>query len=134
MRPTDIKEKVLQYKWEHWIDRPFGAFTMSVFKDGQARNYMKKAGVDAECPAILFQNGAWYKSEEIWDIFERELQKFLNIGGNVFDVVRRCEEYLPYGKKTINKIIDSNKERLFNLAAFSRYLKLLIYSIFHIIF
>src|SRR3989344_3693455 len=104
MTPEKIKEKVLQYKWEPWFDRPFGAFLMSLFQGGQTKDYMKKVGVDVEWPATLFQKGAFYKSEEVWDDFEKELQKFIDTGGNVFDVVRCCEEYYSIGKREIDGI------------------------------
>lgn len=104
MPPEEIKKKVLEFKWEPWFDRPFGAFSVSLFKFGQTRNYIKKVGVDAEWPAILFQEGNWYKSEEVWDLFEKELQLYIDKGGDVFSVVKKCEDYLDFGKKRIDEI------------------------------
>ncbi|MDO8590444.1 MAG: PEP-utilizing enzyme [bacterium] len=109
MNPEKIKEKVLQFKWEFWVDRPFGAFLMSLFREGHTRAYMRKVGVDAEWPATLFQKGAFYKSDEIWDVFERELQAYLDEGGTVFDVVKNCEKYLTKGKEQIEKLLSSPK-------------------------
>ncbi len=108
MIPEQIKQKVLGYKWEFWFDRPFGAFSMSLFKKGVTREYIKIIGVDAEWPAIIFQNGVWYKSNEVWDIFEKDLQKYLDKGGDVFSVVKKCEDYLDFGKNEIDRISKSN--------------------------
>lgn len=118
MTPEEIKKKVLEFKWEPWFDRPFGTFTMSVFMHGMTRKFMKKLGVDAEWPAILFQNGHWYKSEEVWDIFEKELQLYLEKGGEVSSVVKKCEDYLNFGKKRIDEIFRSkvtSKDKLKDL-------------------
>lgn len=54
-----------------------------------------------------FSNGVWYKSDEVWDIFENELQAYIDAGGNVFNVVRGCEEYLTKGAEAIAKLTDS---------------------------
>ncbi|TSC60970.1 MAG: pyruvate, water dikinase [Parcubacteria group bacterium Gr01-1014_107] len=107
MTSEQIKDRVLQYKWEHWADRPFGAFILSFFKEGQTRAYIKKTGVDAEWPALLYQKGAYYKSEEVWDIFAEQVEAYLNQGGNVFDIVSKCDKYLDFGRDTIEKIIIS---------------------------
>lgn len=106
MTKAEIKKKVLGFNdWEFWFDRPFGAFLMSVY-GAQNRQYMKRAGVDAEWPAILFQNGAWYKSEKAWDIFEEELKKYKE--DKVFEVVKHCEDYAKTGKERISKISKSS--------------------------
>ena len=73
MKKNELKKKVLRFRWEWWAERPFGAFILSLFKEGQTRSYMQKIGVDAQWPAMLFQNGCWYKSEEVWDLFENQL-------------------------------------------------------------
>src|SRR3989344_2093402 len=114
MTGEEIKQKVLAFgDWEFWFNRPFGAFLMSCFKGGQTREYMQKVGVNAEWPSILFQNGAWYKSEKVWDIFEAELKKYE--ANKVFEVVKTCENYARVGKARIIKITESDlppKEKL----------------------
>src|SRR3989344_5675395 len=107
MTNQELKNKVLAYDWEHWLDRPFGAFLLSIFKGGQSRNYMRRVGVDAEWPATLFQNGSVYKSVAVWDAFAIELERYLLEGGKVSDVVRRCEEYAEEARKRINKLENS---------------------------
>lgn len=113
MTNEEIKKKVLQFNdWEFWIDRPFGAFLMSAY-GGQNKEYMLRVGVDAEWPAILFQNGAWYKSDKVWDIFEEELKKYKK--DKVFEVVKQCEDYAKRSRKKvmeIGKLSLSEKEKL----------------------
>ncbi|MES2088218.1 MAG: PEP-utilizing enzyme [Patescibacteria group bacterium] len=107
MPPEKIKENVLKYNWEHWIDRDQGAFFCSLEKGGDSRFFMQKVGVDTELPASVFQNGAWYASEEVWEIFSKELHQWLDNSGDIFQVVKSCEEYLQQHKKTINQLISS---------------------------
>lgn len=107
MTPAEIKKKVLEFNdWEFWLDRPFGAFLLSAY-GGQNRQYMLRIGVDAEWPAILLQNGSWYKSEQVWDIFEAELKKYDQ--AKVFEVVKRCEDYARKGKERIMEISKSSQ-------------------------
>lgn len=119
MTKEEIKQKVLAYgNWEFWFDRPFGAFLLSCFRDGQTRAYMRRFGVDAEWPAIVFQNGAWYKNQKVWDLFEKELQRYLDEGGTVFRVAEQCEAYLPFGRdelKRIERSVSSPREQLAEL-------------------
>ena len=106
MTKAEIKKKVLKFNdWEFWFDRPYGAFILSIF-GGQSRQGMLKFGVNAEWPAILFQNGSWYRSDKVWDIFELELKKYK--AGKVFEVVRYCEDYARIGKKRIREISKSS--------------------------
>src|SRR3989344_1466184 len=108
MTPAQIKQKVLQYKdWEWWAERPFGAFMLSLWKDGQTRAYLRKVGVDVQWPAMLFQKGAWYKSEKVWDEFASELVLYLHGGGSVFQIVKFCESYGKLQKQKIKKLINA---------------------------
>ena len=117
MTPEEIKQKVLAYgDWEFWFNRPFGAFLMSCFQGGQSREYMRRVGFDVEWPAILFQNGAWYKSEKVWDIFEDQLKKYGK--EKVFEVVQVCENYLKLGSDRIDQITQSDADAKNKLSEF----------------
>src|SRR5687768_744729 len=105
----EIVKKVLSYNdWEFWAERPFGAFFLSLQKDGQNREYMRKIGVDAQWPATLFQRGAFYQSQTVWNIFAAEIEKYLNSRGSIFQITHSCEHYLFFGKQEIQKICGSN--------------------------
>lgn len=108
MTPEEIKQKVLEYgDWEFWLDRPFGAFLMSSWGIGQSREYMRRVGVNVEWPAIIFQNGSWYKSEKVWNEFSMQLQTYLDAGGSVANIVKRCEDMLPKGTEEIKFLENS---------------------------
>ncbi|MEK7652119.1 MAG: PEP-utilizing enzyme [Patescibacteria group bacterium] len=105
-----IELEVLKYKdWEWWAERPFGAFVMSLFREGQKREYIRKFGVDAEWPVLLFQKGTFYKSETVWNIFAKQLEKYLAKGGTVFSITKSCERFLVNNKKFVR---DLNKSKL----------------------
>ena len=108
MQAAEIKKKVLAYKdWEWWTERPFDTFIMSLFPGGETREYMRKAGVDVVWPATLFQKGAFYKSNKSWDSFEKQLNRYLILGGSVRRVVKGCEKYGRDSKKKITILIRS---------------------------
>ena len=108
MKTADIKKKVLAYKdWEWWAERPFAAFIMSLFADGERREYMRKVGLDVQWPATLFQKKCFYKSEKVWNIFVRQLNKYTGSGNIVQKIVESCEEYGKSGKKEITKLVNS---------------------------
>ncbi|TRZ54342.1 hypothetical protein D4Q76_02515 [archaeon] len=108
MTPNEIKKKVLKYKWEWWAERPFRAFIMSLFQDGQKKEYLKKIGVNAEWPALLFQKGAFYKSEDVWNKFAVRLKKYLNQSGSVYKISKSCELYGADSKKEIESMKKSD--------------------------
>ena len=108
MRSEQIKEKVLQYKWEPWADRPFGAFVASIFKAGNSRAFMRQIGLDAELPAMLGQKGNYHKSTEVWDLFAEELRVNLDRGETVFSIVKRCEGFGDSSRGEIDSLILSS--------------------------
>ena len=108
MQTAEIKKKVLAYKdWEWWAERPFGAFVMSFFAGGERREYMRKVGLDVQWPATLYQKQCFYKSEKVWNLFERQLNKYASDGKTVRKIVGSCEKYGKTGKKKINRLIRS---------------------------
>src|SRR5258708_4962511 len=106
MTPNQIKQKVLAYKdWEWWAERPHAVFIVSLYSDGQNREYIRRAGVDAQWPANLFQKGCYYKSPKVLDDFGLQLNRYLKSGGSVFKVVEACEKFEKSSKKKIPTII-----------------------------
>ena len=109
MTPTEIKKKVLKYKWEKWLERPFGIFVLSVFGDGITRKSMKKLGVNAEYGVTIFSNSCWYESHEVTDPFANELRKYIKSGKSVLNISSSCEKFRDKSKKKIQEIIKSKK-------------------------
>ncbi len=109
MTSQEIKKKVLGYKdWWFWAERPFGAFIMSLFVYGERREYMKRVGADVEWPVTLFQKGAFYRSEKVWDEFSKQVEKYIDNGGTAYKVSKSCEQYWSKSKKPI-EIINKSK-------------------------
>lgn len=123
----ELKKRVLQFKWEFWADRPFGAFMLSIFKYGNTRKYHQQVGVNAEWPAMLFQRGAFYRTDEVWDIYARELEVYLRKGGTVFGVVRSCEKYGNGAREQVKALLKSSEQPLPKLRTLSQVLST-IYS------
>ncbi len=105
MNTATLKKKVLGYKWEYWAARPFGAFILSIFREGNTRAYMRRVGMDAEFPVMLFQKGAFYRSTTVWDDFSAQLSRDIKRGVTVFDIVRSCEEFHVRERKHIEDLL-----------------------------
>lgn len=108
MLPNELKQKVLQYTWERWLERPFGAFFMSFFKEGLSRRVMRQTGVDAEYPMYVFERSAWYVSHEVANEFNAQLKKYLNDGGSIFAVTEQCLRHYEEHKQKIAELITSD--------------------------
>lgn len=124
MTKQEIKKKVFKFNdWEFWAERPFGAFILSLFKDSNTRKYMKRwAGLDAEWPVMLFQNGAWWRSQKVWDDFAGQLEANLKKGVTVRQVVKRCEQCHKQGRQKIEKLL---REKAGAVAKFKEFYEIL---------
>lgn len=102
MTDEEIKNKVLEYgDWEHWADRPFGAFIASLMANGQET--FRKIDLDWEQRAFLFQNGAFYKSIKVLDT---QVDLLIKNKIDLFKVVGNCEKFYEKGKERIQDIIN----------------------------
>jgi phosphohistidine swiveling domain-containing protein len=110
MISQQIKKNLASYKWEKWLDRPFGAFIMSLFAGSSDRKAMKLIGVDAELPAFVFQKGAWFTSDEVMQEFGDELERWMKkTGKTIFDVSSDCEKFYRESKKKIAAMIKGKR-------------------------
>ncbi|HEY4512805.1 MAG TPA: hypothetical protein VJH63_04115 [Candidatus Paceibacterota bacterium] len=105
-----IKKEVLKRKWEHWADRPFGAFILSLAK-GNGKKYMRRAGIDAAWPGMIFQKGSFYKNMEGWDLLAKQIEKKLK-RNTVFEIVKSCEKFSQKSKKELKTILKSKDDTL----------------------
>jgi phosphohistidine swiveling domain-containing protein len=104
MTKEEIKKKVLEYgDWEHWADRPFGAFILSLMANGHET--FKMIGLNWEQKAFLFQNGAFFKSLKVLDA---QADLLIKNKIDLFEVVSNCEKFYETGKKRIKSILNSN--------------------------
>lgn len=105
----DLKQKVLAYHWERWLERPFNAFVFSLFKGGNSRNAFKKLGIDAEYTIFFFQKGSWYRSESVTKPFAAEIETAWKNGLTVFSITDLCEQFHKECEIKINKLINEHK-------------------------
>ncbi|MGA2418283.1 MAG: PEP-utilizing enzyme [Candidatus Staskawiczbacteria bacterium] len=105
MTPEKIKENLNKYKWERWLERPFGAFIISVFtQDSDLRN----VGINVEMLGFVFQKGYWYSSQEVFGKFGEDLRKWMAKNHKtMFDISDSCEKFHKESKKKIIKMVKS---------------------------
>lgn len=114
MTSEEIKEKVLEYDdWELFFERPFGAFILSLFMGGNSRQSMKKIGFDIEHPAVLFENGAWYLSNKVYELASADIKKEIPKGLSVRKISESCEKFRDTKRAEIIELLkDNNKTSL----------------------
>lgn len=108
MTDSELKQKVLENTWQRWLERPFGAFFMSFFKEGLSRRVMRQTGVDAEYPMYVFERSAWYISHEVANEFNEQLKTYLKNGGSIFAVTEQCLRHYEEHKQKIGELITSD--------------------------
>lgn len=88
-----ILGKIRSLTWKRWLERPFGAFEASLFKDGLRKEYFKKIGFSGvDCKALLLQDGVWYESPEVWEDMVKKLPHYLK-NHSIFDVTKSLDKF-----------------------------------------
>ena len=109
MKPEEIKEKVNQYKWERWLERPFGGFILSLFAGGNSRSSTRKIGVNVEHIASVYEKGAWYESDDVYKLAAVDIEKEVKKGFSIKLLSKNCEKFRDKNKKVIGKITGDRK-------------------------
>jgi len=110
MRKEKIIKKIKSFHWQKWLDRPFNAFFLSLFKDGITKKYFEKIGIkDVECEAFVYQNRDWYESEDVWKKMDLKLEKYFK-KHNIFDITKALDKYYIVKKKRIKRLISEKKD------------------------
>ena len=109
-----VKDKVLEYKWEKWIERPYYAFFQSCFEPATIKETYEKFGFDGiSVRAQLFQNGHWYFCEEVMEETRVQIAQYFQ-EHSIFDVTQALDTYYQEAEKKIEDIkvsILSSKEK-----------------------
>ncbi|MCX6706822.1 MAG: PEP-utilizing enzyme [Candidatus Woesearchaeota archaeon] len=120
----NIKQKIQSFRWKKWMQRPFGPFMISLFKDGITKRDFKKIGApNVECRAILFQKGYFYDSEDVWDPMVEDLERFLK-KRSIFDVTRALEKFYKSGKKRMINLSKKKGDPIKQLEEFYEMMKI----------
>ncbi len=110
MTSAQIKKLILSYQWERWLERPFGTFFLSFFKESLERRVMKKTGVNAQYPLFFFERGAWYINRKSLAPFHQELEDYLKKGGSIFKITASCQKFYRQSKKQINDLLKNKRD------------------------
>jgi phosphohistidine swiveling domain-containing protein len=109
MTPEQIKEKLLAYTWERWLERHFGGFILSLFIGGNARSAMKMIGVDVEHVATLYEEGAWHESEDVYKLVIVDVAKEVAKGFRIRRLSAACEHLRDEQRIRIMELVDDNR-------------------------
>lgn len=106
MTPQEIKKHALAYIWEPWLERPCGAFVLSLMARGTRRAIIqKKLGVSMEWRAFVCERGKWYISHEVAELAKKDIARaFARNGRTIFDITRACEKFYREKKKRIAEL------------------------------
>ena len=104
-----IIKKVRAMKWEKWLERPFGGFTLSFFADSSKKESFEKIGLKGVGPLPqLFQNGFFYLNKEEMKKIDAQISTYLKHHG-MSDITTKLKRFNQDGRKRINKAIKSKK-------------------------
>ena len=96
-----IKSQVLKFRWNRWLQRPFKAFLASLFVNAGNDKYFKRFGAEGiRWDAMLYQNGYWYDSPDMYNLVEPRLEQYLQ-RHSVFDLSRSLNKFYSANKKKI---------------------------------
>ncbi len=103
-----VREEISKYNWAKWIQRPFQAFTGSLFEDSSRKESYEKIGVFGidEVPQ-LFQSGCWYSSLEVMEKFDAQVKIYL-LNHKMSELSNELIKFREKSEKDIGKISKSN--------------------------
>jgi len=101
----DIK-KILKLDWEKWLERPFYAFMISLFRGGSSTAAFKRIGLP-DWPGLdfIFADGRWYKSSQAFKRVTPAAEKWLE------------SHTIAEVNDNLDKFYQKNKTKIIKLAA-----------------
>lgn len=108
MTIEQVKQKIMEYKWEVWMYRPYGFLVVYPMMKACSRVEFLKEGIDGEFPAAVFDSYFWYSNHELskkaGEIAGEYLKK-----KDIFTLTRQCEERHKFAKREINRLLADEK-------------------------
>ena len=115
MNAKEIQEKINSYSWQKWLERPFDCFMVSLFQEGIKEKYFEKIGVSKVCcEAILFQNGFWYESPEVFEKMKKGVSVYLE-DHTIFEITSSLSSFHSKSKQKIKKLVREEKNPIMQL-------------------
>lgn len=104
-----IINKVLSYKWEPWLKRNLHAFVLSLFEGSGAKETFKKIGLPGwELEVIIFTEGYWYWSDEVFDKSALAPKEWLK-SHKVSEISDSLEKFYTLSLNIINELSHNSK-------------------------
>lgn len=113
LSPISLENKIIKniknMKWEKWLERPFYAFTLSLFEGSSTKNSFESIGLKNVGPLPqLFQQGFWYLNKESMHKIDIQIGKYLENKGMSF-ITSNLKEFKKNSERRIKLIIKSKK-------------------------
>ncbi|MFA6514472.1 MAG: hypothetical protein WCT50_04280, partial [Patescibacteria group bacterium] len=109
-----IIEKVLKYKWEPWLRRPFYAFIMSLFHGSSSKKTFKKIGLSGwEMDSFIFTDSTWYWSDEVFNKTVPQLRNWLK-EHKIEEISEKLEVFYQANKLEVARLGADKKMSLKN--------------------
>ncbi|MFH1246945.1 MAG: PEP-utilizing enzyme [Candidatus Micrarchaeota archaeon] len=101
MENAEIIANVKKYNWHFWIERPFGAFMISLF--GPGKEVYEKINLPVEFEAFVFQDSGWYESKQVFGKMEVQMKEYFK-KHSLFDFTKKAEVFYGEKKKRIKEL------------------------------
>jgi phosphohistidine swiveling domain-containing protein len=104
MTSQQIRQKILKFSWEPWLERPFFAFMLSTFKGGNSKKSFKKLGLSGwEYLAYIFSSGQWYQAEEVYENTSAATEKWFK-KYSISEITSKLDKFYLEKKERIKKL------------------------------
>ncbi|MDO8602087.1 MAG: PEP/pyruvate-binding domain-containing protein, partial [bacterium] len=105
---TSLIDRVKGMKWERWLERPFHAFTLSLFEDATRPESFEQIGVyGVELRTQLFQGDLWYLNNELLEQMDAQIEKHL-LKSPITNITKSLEKFKEKSKKKIQTLVLNN--------------------------
>jgi phosphoenolpyruvate synthase/pyruvate phosphate dikinase len=112
-------EKARKFEWEHWVDRPYSPFMLTINMTRADASCYKQVGLDENgfgYESSLYQYPVFYYVKEIEQRNRKALEKYLK-KKSIFDISKSLADLHDRNKREVAKIIGSNSNAKEKLAA-----------------
>ncbi len=91
--------------WIKWLQRNFNPFMISLFKNSTTRKYYKEIGFpNAPMKAMMYQQGCFYESQEVWKDFAVKLGQSKT---SLFEITKSLKKFHTKSVQRIKQLTKS---------------------------
>ena len=96
------------FTWEPWLERLWGAFMLSFSEQSFTPTNIQRAWFESlSMEAMLFQEGMWYYSQEVFDSMDADLERYF-VSHSIFDLTLSLSHFMYQSEMRIKQLIVSN--------------------------